>query len=197
MPIILQSAKASEIIVAYFLEEFYYHKKFLRVGDSEKCPDILSQDNSFAIEVVTCELDDFWEYVKQKRKYDWNNSRFFFNYGFNNIDLIEQFGKTLLNKIKKYHDGQYANFTNDIYLAIDSMRGSLCDCDFIMLQKALDGITKNKNAPFNKIFWLNRDAICEIINNQYRFIYKYKENEYFSSVFKCEKISKYNMSEYK
>ncbi len=198
MLIIHKTAKISEIVVASFLDEFYFHDKHLFVGDSTKTPDIVISNNQMAIEVVCCELDATWDYIRLKKVHNWDKaSSIIYSYDSDYEIVKKHFSEIIMKKNQKFRNGNYSGFRNDIYLAVESMRGCLDNYDFVAVKNALQEILRTTQLLFTKIFWLSRDAIYLIDCEKTQKLFAFNSNEYLSKIIQYERKHSCELSEYK
>lgn len=195
---ICRTAKPSEIVVASFLDEFYFHDKHLFVGDDTKIPDIVISNNQLAIEVVSCELDATWDYIRLKKEHNWDKeSMIIYSYDSDYEIVKKKIAEIVIKKNQKFIKGSYSGFNNDIYLAIESMRGCLDNYDFVAVQNALQEILCTTQLLFVKIFWLSRDFIYLIDCKKVQKLCKFSSIEYFSKIIQYERQHGCELSEYK
>lgn len=194
---IKNNAKLSEILVAYFLSEYYFHTKLI-VGDSEKCPDIVSFDNSFSVEVVICELNSFHGYEALKRNHDWNVFPILqVNYDSSFEIVKNRFEEIISKKVQKCYKGYYSKAAIPIYLAIDSMMGIFDELDLYAIGTAIENLEKLQGLPFKSIIWLSRYGIYEKMQNNFRIVTKFEQSTYHEKVLLYEKLCGKNFDNYK
>ncbi len=187
-----QSAKNTEIVLAYFLQKKIYSAQEFIVGDGYgKFPDIRSVDNSLGIEVVQAEFpEDFvsniiWKkYEKFKgnarkiKTYVKTKLKSFETMLFINKNKVEAwsvkkagqtayysrniFEKAICKKLEKLNDGNYASINGEINLALISVFREKPDKVISLIQQKYAEVRDLYVQIFKKIFVLFTDAIFEI-----------------------------------
>ena len=194
--IIENSAKNTEIMLAYFLHNKVYPDKILRVGDGQgRFPDIRTDDLSLGIEAVQAEYaEDFASKILLKKhiKYKGNAKKLknyiktkmgaFETLLFINKNNVEAwtiklvgyskyfskyiFEKAIAKKLEKLNDGNYNSINGEINLAIISVYRAKPDNIIKEIKQKYNSIKDSYKIVFNKIFILLTDRLFEISTNK-------------------------------
>lgn len=186
------SAKNTEIVLAYFLQKKIYKDVSLIVGDGYgRFPDIRSVDDTLGIEVVQAEFpEDFvsniiWKkYEKFKgnarkiKTYIKTKLKSFETMLFINKNKVEAwhvkmagqttyysrniFEKAICKKLEKLNDGNYASINGEVNLALVSVFREKPDKVIKDIQQKYAEVRDLYNQTFKKIFVLFPDSIFEI-----------------------------------